>query len=64
LPPEERSNVHLLYLLYACVFWRGEAEHLKISSSLKFFEAHRQKDGRWVFVFYFETRERILEPNI
>jgi hypothetical protein len=28
--PEERFRVHLLYVLYACVFWRGEAEHLRI----------------------------------
>src|SRR6266481_1347375 len=29
LYPEERAPVHLLYVLYACVFWRGEAELLK-----------------------------------
>src|SRR5712692_9848906 len=27
--PEERAALHLLYVLYACVFWRGEAELLK-----------------------------------
>ena len=26
---EERAVLHLLYVLYACVFWRGEAELLK-----------------------------------
>src|SRR6266850_2449404 len=25
-PPEERGVLHLLYVLYACVFWNGEAE--------------------------------------
>jgi hypothetical protein len=29
-PSEERANLHLLYVLYVCVFWRGEAEHLAI----------------------------------
>src|SRR5260370_15371844 len=24
-PPEERAALHLLYVLYGCVFWRGEA---------------------------------------
>jgi hypothetical protein len=35
--PEERHNMHLLYVLSAGVFWRGEAELLKISSSFKVF---------------------------
>jgi len=43
--------VHLLYGLYACVFWRGEAEHLKVPSSLEGFEAHRQKE--WLVGFLF-----------
>jgi hypothetical protein len=49
-PPEERGILPLLYVLYACVFWRGEAELLGIQASLKGFSAHRQKQtGRWVF---------------
>jgi hypothetical protein len=27
--PEERAALHLLYVLYACVFWRGEADLLE-----------------------------------
>jgi hypothetical protein len=27
-PPEDVCRVWLLYLLYACVFWHGEAESL------------------------------------
>jgi hypothetical protein len=38
-------------MLYAYVFWRGEAEHLEISPSLKFLEAHRQKE--WLVGFLF-----------
>jgi hypothetical protein len=41
-PPEERAVLHLLYMLYACVFWRGEAELLRFQSSLKSFSSHRQ----------------------
>jgi hypothetical protein len=28
--PEERTALHLLSVLYACVFWRGETELLRI----------------------------------
>src|SRR5947207_3297079 len=28
-PPEERAALHLLSVLYACVFWRGEADLLE-----------------------------------
>ena len=29
LYPKERAPLHLLYVLYACVFWRGEADLLE-----------------------------------
>jgi hypothetical protein len=32
LPPVERSNVQLPFLLYVCLFWRGEAKRLGIQS--------------------------------
>ena len=32
LLPVERSNVQLLFLLYVCLFWRGEAKRLGIQS--------------------------------
>jgi hypothetical protein len=33
----ERTDVYLLHVLYVCVFWRGEAELLKIHFSLESF---------------------------
>ncbi len=35
---EERSNVQLLFLLYVCLFWRGEAKQLGIHLSFKSFQ--------------------------
>ena len=29
-PPEERGELQLLSVLYACVFWHGEARFLEI----------------------------------
>ena len=33
--PEERAALHLLYVLYACVFWRVEAGYLAFQTSLE-----------------------------
>ena len=35
LRPEE-PNVHLLYVLYAGVFWRGEAQHIRVYRASSF----------------------------
>ena len=29
LPAQDREHLSLLSVLYVCVFWRGEAEHLE-----------------------------------
>jgi hypothetical protein len=39
----------LLYVLYVCVFWRGEAEHLA-QETAEFFRTHRQQVAGGFFV--------------
>jgi hypothetical protein len=50
--PEERAHVQLLSVLYACVFWRGEAQHLGILLSLKSF-SHPPPETNWQVGFFF-----------
>jgi hypothetical protein len=50
--PDERFQLHLLPVLYVCVFWRGEAEHLTNFSSLKSFQpTARNEPAGGFFIF-------------
>src|SRR5215467_8296090 len=49
--PEEQHHVHLLYVLCACVLWRGEAEPLRILKPQSFLKPTARGNGWWVFCF-------------
>jgi hypothetical protein len=55
--PEERNHLHLLYALYACVFWRGEASPLS-SLSLKVFKPTARRRAGGFFVLPNEETNR------
>jgi len=42
----------LLFLLYACVFWRGEAGHLATRHQPQFLKSHRQIELAGGFFFF------------
>jgi hypothetical protein len=52
-PPEERLQLHLLYVLYVCVFWRRETEQLASLSSLSSFHPPPPDTSRQVGFLFF-----------
>jgi hypothetical protein len=72
LRPEERHELHLLYVLYACVLWRGEAEHLANSSSPNVLQPTARKNWQVGFLFSVQpsfrakakSKEKEQCPNI
>jgi hypothetical protein len=56
--------MHLLYVLYVCALWRGEAE-LRISSSLKVSKpTARTMMAGGLFIFYGEAIKQVSKSNI
>jgi hypothetical protein len=49
--PEERFQLHLLHVLYVCVFWRGEAEYLASLPSLSSFQPTARNELAGGFLF-------------
>ena len=65
MPPEERARVHLLYGLYACVFWRGEAEHLaNVLASRPFDPTARNELAGGFFIFRHKSSGNECEKEI
>jgi len=56
--------MHLLYVVYVCDLWRGEAE-LRISSSLKVSKpTARTMMAGGLFIFFGEVTKRVSKSNI
>jgi hypothetical protein len=58
---EERLQLHLLHVLYVCVFWRGQAAHLANFSSLKSFQPTSRNELAGGFLF---SVNRVSKPSL